>query len=244
MRKRLCALLVLFIGGCGDDGTGYPNYSPYSPYSPYTGLSSYFKTITGTSNLTSGYKDPPVLDVNDPLVKLNFKSSAEDYLDGVANDLEEINDKAENAAEKINAVTDAFNSGFEYFSVRHVGPVFTLHRVSNFGIRDYPDFPDFSLFHFPPTKPRKPLFLDDEFAVESYNRRVGAYNREVADFAATVKAYTEDARHYIANCENDHREIRKKGLSFLRYIESLSTGADGTTTGLEQKLSEPPDLPY
>lgn len=41
------------------------------------------------------------------------------------------------------------------------------------------------------------------------------YNREVADFAATVTAYTEDAEHYIDNCKNDHREIRENGLSLL-----------------------------
>lgn len=218
MKKYVCTLLLLFIVGCGVD------YSGYSNYSPYTGFSSHFKKTTGTSNLAYGYKDPPALDANDPLAKFEFEESAKDYLDGVVNDLEEINDKADNATKKINAVVDAVNFGFAYFNVNYVGSVFTFKSESNFEFLGYPEFPDFD--YFPPTKPQKPLFLDNEFIVESYNAEVRNYNREVADFKATIKAYIEDAEHYIENCKNDYSEIRQKGLNLLSYIESLGIDAE------------------
>ena len=213
MKKYLCIFLLLFIVGCGVD------YSGYSNYSSYTGFSSHFKKTRGTSNLTYEYKDPPTLDTNDQFAKVVFEESVKDYLDGVVNDLEEINDNADNATEKINAVVNAVNFGFEFFSVSHVGSVFTVTSNSNFEILGYPEFPDFD--YFPPTKPYKPLFLDNEFIVNSYNADVRNYNREVADFYATIKAYIEDAEHYIENCKNDYEEIRQKGLNLLSYIESL-----------------------
>jgi len=220
MKKYVCVFLLLFIVGRG------VNYSGYSNYSPHTGFSSYFKKTTGTSNLTHGYKDPPVLDANSPLAKFELENSVKDYLNGVVNDLKEVNDKADNATKKINAVVDAVNFGFEYFNVRHVGSVFTFKSESNFGFLGYPEFPDFDYFHFPPIKPHKPLFLDDEFAVESYNAKVRNYNREIADFTATVKAYIEDAEHYVKNCRNDYEEIRQKGLNLLSYIKSLGMDAE------------------
>lgn len=220
MKKTVCTLLLLFIVGCGLDYSGYSNY--YS----YTGFSSHFKTTSGTSNLTNGYKDPPALNSNDQLAKIEFKESAKDYIDAVVNDLKEINDKADNATEKINAVVNAVNFGFEFFSLSHVGSVFTFTSNSNFGFIGYPEFPDFSYFYLPPTKPYKPLFLDNEFAVNSYNADVRRYNRELADFSATIKAYIEDAEHYIENCKNDHSEIRQKGLNLLSLIESLGIDAE------------------
>ena len=218
MKKTVCTLLLLFIVGCGLDYSGYSNY--YS----YTGFSSHFKTTSGTSNLTNGYKDPPALNSNDPLAKIEFKESAKDYIDAVVNDLKEINDKADNATEKINAVVNTANFGFEFFSLSHVGSVFTFTSNSNFGFIGYPEFPDFD--YFPPTKPQKPLFLDNEFEVDYYNDEVRNYNREVADFNATIKAYIEDAEHYIENCRNDYEEIRQKGLNLLSYIESLGIDAE------------------
>jgi len=219
MNKYVCVLLLLFIVGC------VANYSGYSNYSPYLGFSSYFKKTTGTSNLRYGYKDPPVLDANSPLAKFELKYSVTDYLDGVVNDLKQVEDNADNATEKINALVAAVNSGFEYFNVRHVGSVYTFSSKSNFGLLGYPECPDFDYIYIPPTKPQKPLFLDDEFTVEAYNTRVRAYNREVADFAATVKAYIEDAEHYIENCKNDYEEIRQKGLTLLSCVESLGIDA-------------------
>jgi len=233
MPFSLCVLIlvvvILLIIGCGDYYSGYSNYSPYS------GFSSHFKKTTGTSNLTYGYKDPPVLDANDSFAKFEFEKSAEDYLDGVVNDLKEVNDKADNAAEKINAVIDAVNFGFEYFHVRHVGSVITFKSESNFEFLGYPEFSDFDYF-LSPTKPHKPLFLDNEFIVESYNAEVRKYNREVADFTATVKAYIEDAEHYIENCKNDYREIRENGLSLLRYIDLLDIDADRIGISLAHKF--------
>lgn len=229
MKRHVCPFLLSFIVGCGVD------YSGYSNYSPYTGFSSHFKRTAGTSNLTDGYKDPPLLDANTPLAKSFFETSAQDYLDRVVNDLKEVGDKADNAAEKINAVVDAVSFGFEYFNVRHVGSVLTLSSRSNFRFLGYPEFPDFD--YFPPTKPHKPLFLDNEFEVEFYNDRVREYNREVADFAATAEAYIEDAEHYIENCKNDYREIRRKGLTLLSYIESL--GMDAEVGVLDSVLLSP-----
>jgi hypothetical protein len=232
MIKYVCVFLLLFIVGCGANYTGYSNYSEYPNYSghpnhsPYAGFSSHFKKTKGTSNLTHGYKDPPALDTNDPITKFKFEKSAKDYLDGVVNDLEEINDKADNATKKINAVVDAVNLGFEYFNVRHVGSVLSFKSESNFELFGYPEFPDFDYFPFLPIKPHKPLYLDDEFAVESYNASVRKYNREVADFAATAKDYIEDAEHYIKNCKNDYEEIRQKGLNLSSYIESLGVDAE------------------
>lgn len=216
MKKFVCTLLLLFIVGCGVD------YSGYSNYSPYTGFSSHFKTTSGTSNLAYGYKDPPILDSNDPLAKIEFKESAQDYIDAVVNDLKEINDKADNATEKINAVVNAVNFGFEFFSLSYVGSVFTFTSNSNFEFIGYPEFPDFNYFYLPPTKPYKPFFLDNEFAVNSYNADVRRYNRELADFSATIKAYIEDAEHYIENCKNDYDMIRNKGKNYISYLEALS----------------------
>lgn len=123
-------------------------------------------------------------------------------------------------------MVDAVNLGFEYFNVRHVGSVLTFKSESNFELFGYPEFPDFDYFPLPPIKPHKPLYLDDEFAVNSYNASVRKYNREVADFAATVKDYIEDAEHYIKNCKNDHEEIRQKGLNLLSVLESLGINAE------------------
>ena len=236
MPFSLCVLIlvvvILLIIGCGDYYSGYSNYSPYS------GFSSHFKKTTGTSNLTYGYKDPPVLDANDPFVKYEFEKNAKEYLDGVINDLKEVSDKADNATEKINALVDAFNFGFEYFSVRYVGTVFTFKSESNFGIFGYHEFPDFN--YFPPSKPYKPLFLDNEFIVDSYNVEVRHYNKEVADFTATVKAYIKDAEHYVENCLNDYGEIRENGLSLLRYIGLLDMDVDGIGISLVHKFGGPP----
>jgi hypothetical protein len=216
MKKFVCVFLLLYIAGCGG-GSGYSNYSPNTSY---IGFSSHFKKTKGNSNLPNGYKDPPVLDANDSLTKSRFVKNAKEYLAGVINDLKEVNDKADNATKKINAVVDAANFGYEYFTVSYVGSVFTLGE-SNFGIFDYPEFPKFNYF-FSAIKPYKPLFLDDEFMVENYNNQVRSYNREVADFAATIKAYIEDAEHYIKNCKNDYEEIRQKGLKLSSSIKSLN----------------------
>lgn len=226
MRKYVCVFLLLFIVGCGANYTGHSNYSRHPNYSPYAGFSSHFKKTRGTSNLTYGYKDPPVLDANSPLAKFELENSVKDYLDGVVNDLKEVKDKADNATKKINAVVDAVNLGFEYFNVRHVGSVLSFRSESNFELFGYPEFPDFDYFPLPPRKPHKPLYLDDEFVVESYNASVRKYNREVADFAATVKDYIEDAEHYIKNCKNDYEEIRQKGLNLLSHIESLDINVE------------------
>lgn len=216
MKKYVCTFLLLFIVGCGLD------YSGYSNYYPYTGFSSHFKTTRGTSNLTYGYKEPPTLDINDPFAKFEFEENAKDYLDGVVNDLEEVNDKADNATKKINAVVDAVNLGLEYFSVGvgYIGSAFSFYGKSNFDFSGYPEFSDFD--YFPPTKPYKPLFLDNEFAVNSYNADVGRYNRELADFSATITAYIEDAEHYIENCKNDYDMIRNKGKNYISNLEALS----------------------
>lgn len=238
MKTRLVMLmaLIVLVSSCE------ANYSGYSTYSTYTGFSSYFKKTTGTSNLTSGYKDPPVLDANVPLAKFEFQRSAEEYLASVVNDLKEVNEKADNATEKIDAVVDAVNFGLEFFHVRYVGSAIILRRESNFGIFGYPEFDDFD--YFPPTKPYKPLFLDTEFAIDSYNSRVRSYNREVDDFAETVEAYIEDAKHYIENCRNDYDEIRQKGLYLLSYIESLGMNAEEAVAdippyGLHRNLMKP-----
>ncbi|MBW8002316.1 MAG: hypothetical protein FVQ80_09895 [Planctomycetes bacterium] len=220
MKKYVCTLFLLFIVGCGT------YYSGYSHYSPYTGFSSHFKKTTGTSNLTYGYEDPPALNTSDSFAKIEFEEEAKDYLDGVVNDLKEVEDNVDNAAKKINAIVNATNLGFEFFSLSRVGSVFTFTSNSNFGFMGYPKFPDFDYFHLPPTKPYKPLYLDNEFAINSYNANVKRYNREVVDFTATIKAYIEDAEHYIKNCKNDYEEIRQKGLNLLSYLESLGMDAE------------------
>jgi hypothetical protein len=201
-------LVLLSVAGCGSGGYA-PYHLPYNP--PYTGFSSHVKVARGTSNLTEEYPDGPTLDVNEPFARLNFERAASDYLDGVVNDLKEVNDNADNAAEKVRAVAHAVSLDFEYFSVAYVGSPLSLGGASNLGLFGYSEFP---AFHYPrPTKPYKPLFLDSEFAVNSYNNRVRQYNRELADFNATIKDYIEDAEHYTDNCKNDHDEIRKKGLA-------------------------------
>jgi len=222
--RKLWVLGFIVVAGC-DSYLDTANYSPYAGVSSYTGFSSHFAKTTGTSNFTHEYKGPPVLDSNDALAKFEFEKNAKDYLDGVVNDLEEVNDKADNANDRISAVVDAVNSGFGIFHIRYVGSVLILSRETNFGfVLGYPEFPAFD--HSPPlTKPYKPLFFDNEFMVESYNAEVRDYNRGVADFNATVKAYIEDAEHYIENGKNDHGEIRQKGLKLLSYIESLGLDA-------------------
>jgi hypothetical protein len=219
MKKSVCIFLLLFIVGCGDN---YSEYSNYSPYTPDTGFSLYIKKVKGSSNLTNGYNDPPSIDANSPLVQFQLENDVKDYLNGVVNDLKEVKDKSDNAEEKINAVLNAVNIGLENFSFgfNSVGSVSTFsifNTESNFGLLEYPEFPDFHYSLFFPTKPSKPLYLNDDFAVESYNASVREYNREIADLAETVKDYIEDAEHYIDNCKNDYELIRKKGL----YVESL-----------------------
>ncbi|MBN2591158.1 MAG: hypothetical protein JXA96_14925 [Sedimentisphaerales bacterium] len=214
--KKLIVLIIVIVSlfyGCEYS-------SSYSSSNYYIGVSLYVKKTRGTSNLVHGYKEPPVLDVNNPLAKLKLENSVQDYLDGIVNDLKEIKEKADNANEKKNVLVDAALYGFEYFQwyFRYVGSVTLIKRKSNFDISGYPEFSDFHYPKFFPVKPSEPLYLNDDFAVESYNNSVRKYNREVADLAATVKDYIEDAKHYIENSKNDYELIRKKGL----YVESLS----------------------
>jgi len=209
--KKLIVLIFVIVSllhGC--DGS-----SSYSSSNYYTGLSKHVKKTTGTSNLIHGYKEIPVLDTNDPQAEIIFEKIVEDYLKGVDNDLKEVKDKEDNATEKINAVANAVNIGLENFSFGFfpVGSVSkqVFKRESNFDILGYPEFPDFHYPIFFPVKPSKPMFLDNELAVDVYNRNVREYKRDVADLAATIKDYIEDAEHYVENCENDYEEIKDKG---------------------------------
>jgi hypothetical protein len=214
-------LLLLFMCGCTASNSGYSKL-PYA----YSGISSHWKRTNGTSNLVSDYEEPPTLLSNGKDEKQLFEIEALRYLEGVKNDLKDIKQKAENASEKIDAVKDAIDNGFDMFYIRNVGsPTITiLFGESNFGLySDYPEFPAFN--YYPPSKPTKPLFLDNKFAVDSYNIEVDSYNRKLADFVATIEAYIEDAKHYYKNCQNDYKEIEQKGKNFRTYIKSL-TGMD------------------
>ncbi|MBW8003521.1 MAG: hypothetical protein FVQ80_16155 [Planctomycetes bacterium] len=210
MRRYLCTFLLLFIAGCG---THYPGYSNRSPY---IAVSSHTKKTIGQTNLTYPYQNRPTLDAHDPIAKAESDEQTKLYLEGVANDLQEVEDNADNAAEKIKAMTDAFNADLPYLTVTHVGPVFASNAKSN--SLDYPEFPDFN--YFPPVQPHKPVYFDDEATLKSYNDDIRNYNKQVTDFNATVKAYIQDARHYIQNCENDYQQIRRKSLKLRTHIRT------------------------
>ncbi len=206
--KRVFFLVPLFLFWCGCA----PNYSGYSNrYSApfvYSGISRHLKQTTGQSNLSHKYPNPPILDPNDPLERYRFESKAREYLAAVVNDLEEIGKNAANANEKIRGVVDAANSGLDHFSVRPVGPIIHIGE-SNLGFLGYPEFPRFD--YWPPFKPVEQL---DSVMIDSYNK-------EVADFLATIKDYIADATHYVRNCQNDYEEIHQKGLTLLNCLDSL-----------------------
>lgn len=54
-----------------------------------------------------------------------------------------------------------------------------------------------------PDKPYRPYSLDDQFAVDSYNRQVRAYNLELEEYVSCLKEYVE-------NAENDIKRIKEK----------------------------------
>jgi hypothetical protein len=209
----LAIMLLLTLTGCT---TTYPPSSGEgSPLPVYSGISRHFKTATGDTNLKSGYKDHPELPDNKK-GKMLFEFNAEDYLKGVKNDLKLVEEYSENAREKIKSVADAVSYGNSFFYMSHISPV---HRpwYEKTNIKDllgYPAFPDFE--H---NAPHPPIY-NDEYSVWQYKY-------ELSNFAATVDAYIEDGNHYIRNCANDHEMIRKKGIQFINYLQSLE---EPTTT--------------
>jgi hypothetical protein len=219
-----CTLLtaLLFCFGCTNNYSGYSHSRTYAPL--YSGISRHWKTTQGTSNLTLGYKDPPFLDSNDPVDRYSFEKVAENYLKSLVNDLEEVKENTDIASEKARDVVDAANSGLDFFYLPPVRKKLRIDKNTNFGFWGYPEFPDFD--YYPPQKPTKPLFLDDEFGIQLYNNKVDQYNRELADFLATIEDYEEDAEHYCQNCRNDYEEIRQKGLDLLNRLESLDVSVD------------------
>ncbi|MHC4725148.1 MAG: hypothetical protein ACYS9V_13020, partial [Planctomycetota bacterium] len=82
--------------------------------------------------MSDGYKEPPVSDSND-LNSIMFSREAEEYLEGVKNDLKEIEAKVDNAVDKAEAVSNMISYGGGYLSLSHVGSTFLLgSRQSNF----------------------------------------------------------------------------------------------------------------
>lgn len=195
-------LAVLALQGCGSTGSSSSGGSGYTPFS------SYFKRTTGTSNLgPEGYPDHPKYEKGS---LLDYHASK--YLEGVKEDLDEIKANSENARDKIEAVSRAFDfySG-GYFSVSHVGsPLRFSIGSSNLGILGYPEFDDWSYF----MAPSEPGPYADQYDWINYRK-------ELLDFAATADAYIEDGKHYIRNCANDYETVRKKGLAFIKYLEQL-----------------------
>lgn len=140
-----------------------------------------------------------------------FEFEAEEYLEGVKNDLKRIEKYLKNAQEKIESVADAISFSGDYFQLGYVGTVNTygLRETNIPGCMGYPEFPDFN-YQFP----QEPL-SKDEFTISRYKR-------ELLDFAATVEAYIEDGNHYTRNCANDREMIRKKGNEFIATLQLLS----------------------
>lgn len=202
----ISVILLCFICGCD---IGLP--TRYQPYT-YTGFSSHFKVATGNTNIPEGYKEPPVLDSEDLKSEIMFPHEASEYLKGIKNDLEEIKAKADNATEKAEAVSDMITFGGSYFSPQYVGSVHLYSSQSNFkSLLGYPEFPEFNYI-----EPTPPITIGrDEF---SYSM----YKRELADYAATISSYLEDAEHYVRNAQNDYRMVRKKGEDYISYLEALS----------------------
>jgi hypothetical protein len=219
MLKYFCIFLLLLTGGCESNYYSSSASSGYSNYVVYRGVSSHRKWTTGTSNLANGYKDGPVLDPNDLTAKYAFRESAKDYLDGVVNDLKEVEQNMDYAVQNMEAAIRFANSGFEFGPAYPVRPII-IRTESNLDILGYPEFPDLALGPFPyPRKPDKP-FSNDRLSITLYNSDVDRYRKQMADLTATAKDYVEDAEHYIENCKNDYEEIREKGLNLLKHIET------------------------
>jgi len=54
-----------------------------------------------------------------------------------------------------------------------------------------------------PDKPYKPYSLNDQYEVDSYNRKVRAYNRELEEYVDCLKKYAD-------NAENDIERIKER----------------------------------
>lgn len=182
--QRRCnsvALLIVLCFICGCE-VGPP--TSYSSSLPYTGFSHHIQVAKGNTNIPDGYKEPPALDPNDVWSKIKFSREASEYLKGIKSDLEEIQAKADNATEQAEAVSDMINFGNSI--PRYVGSVHLLSRQSNFkSLLGYHEFP-----YFDYSKPSPPLTIGrDEF-------RYRMYKHDLADYAATINSYLEDAAHY------------------------------------------------
>lgn len=199
------ALLFLLAGCATQPSSGGGASSSY-----FTGMSWHFKTTSGETNLSSEYEEPPEL-IEDEKENIMFKYEAEEYLEGVKNDLKRIEKYSKNAQEKIEAVAYAISLGGDYFHLGYVGTVYTygLRETNILGYMGYPEFPDFN-HQFP----QEPIY-QDEFTISRYKR-------ELLDFAATGEAYIEDGNHYIRNCAKDHEMIGKKGNEFITTLQLLT----------------------
>jgi len=92
MKKSLLLIPLLILTGC------YSSYPSRTMYSSYMGFSRYVKQTTGDSNFVRPYKDPPKLE-SDRIYR--FEREAEEYLEGVGNDLETVEEMAKNASRKL-----------------------------------------------------------------------------------------------------------------------------------------------
>lgn len=145
-----------------------------------------------------------------------MKNKIKQYLDAVKNDLEEIEKKAENAREKIDAVSDAFrfyDGGLLLVSSPSSIFLSSYGYGTNFSVSGYKEFADWP-FVIEPRKP-DPYYSDEYDWIK--------YKRKLLDLAATADAYIEDGNHYIRNCAKDHELVRQKGLTFISYLEALES---------------------
>ena len=156
-----------------------------------------------------GYKEHPKY-IENGKVNTMFDYEASKYLEGIRDDLEEIEGKSENALKKIKAVADAVAFLGDYFYVPYIGSVLSFGGFqSNFeNILGYPEFPEFD-YQYP-----HPPIIEDTFLMM-------VYKQDLLDFAATVEAYIEDGKHFIRNCENDYIEVQNNRERFIDYLEEL-----------------------
>lgn len=196
------AITALALLGCASSTTSRSSYTPFSHH---------FKQTKGDSNLSEKYPDHPHYE---SVTKYSFERDAEDYLKALKLDLEEIKEKAENARDKVEAVSDAFrfyDGGYLHVST----PLSISYRLygsndTNFSYFGYAEFDDWSYFLYP----NEPGTYADRYDWIKYKQ-------QLLDLAATADTYIEDGNHYIRNCVKDHELVRQRGLTFLNYLENL-----------------------
>ena len=176
---------------------------------PIPGHSYHFRFTKDESNLPDGvYPDPPKMTGD----KGTYGFFANQYLEGLRDDIKLIELKRKNAEEKVAAVRSAFYSlrlGQENFFVSYVSrtPKYGNGIITSNLKKGYDDFPNCTA-----SSPQRPLYSNGSFEEASIHRAM------VADFFATIDAYQADAGDYIENTKRDQETLRQKAKEFVRYL--------------------------